>query len=186
MFAPHYYDPGIFLNRWNKSRLQGAIGRWKKVQQQWDAPVFLGEFGASPGKMQGYLDEIYNQLNKNLISGAQWNYTPNWSKESKDGWNNEDFSIVDDKGNLRNNFQKRPYPQAIAGKVLSLNTEKGFELRWQQDGRAQEPTIIYFPGIKGKKMNLLGTSEKASCTAVGEDHVHCRGSEGEILTLTIF
>ena len=81
------------------------------IAQSWDAPLFLGEFGAPPttDDLLPYMDTMYHHLDAVLGSGTQWVYTPGWTPTNKDGWNTEDYSIVDDTGALRDNFQVRPY-----------------------------------------------------------------------------
>ena len=62
------------------------------------------------------------------------NYTPNWNDSTKDGWNLEDLSITDDRGQLRDNFVVRPYPVATAGKPVDLTvTDQQVQYRWRHD-----------------------------------------------------
>ena len=97
--------------------------------KSWGAVLFLGEFGAPPSldMLLPYMDTLYRHLDDALASGTQWAYTPGWSADKKDGWNLEDFSIVDDKGALRDNFHPRPYARKIAGIPTKL-TVKGDDL----------------------------------------------------------
>lgn len=63
---------------------------------------------------------MYNYFDQNFISGTQWNWHNAWDNTVYDGWNMEDYSIMDNLGNLRINFVIRPYPRAIAGIPLSF------------------------------------------------------------------
>jgi endoglycosylceramidase len=117
-YAPHYYDACvIMLGRWLGFPPAIACARMDAKAAEWGVPLFLGEFGAGGdcARARPYLDALYAALDKRLASGTQWVFTPGWTRERKDGWNDEDFSIVDDCGRTRGNFRLRPYPQRFAG-----------------------------------------------------------------------
>jgi endoglycosylceramidase len=120
-YAPHYYKPSaIVLNRWDGSTLaiRKAFSEMTSKAISWNAPLLLGEFGldANASHAGDYVASIYEQLDIAFASGTQWNYTPGWTAERKDGWNDEDFNILDPATfRPRPNFRPRPYPRAIAG-----------------------------------------------------------------------
>ena len=58
---------------------------------------------------------FYDNLDAHLLGGTQWGWTDDYNPVTKDGWNMENFSIVDQRRNLRSNFAVRPYPRMIAG-----------------------------------------------------------------------
>jgi endoglycosylceramidase len=99
-----------------------AFGNMTATAQEWDAPLFLGEFGvAAEARSAGdYIAAIYDRMDASLASGAQWCYSPRWNERDKDGWNAEDFGILDFHGAVRHNFRPRPYPRHTAGMPLSF------------------------------------------------------------------
>lgn len=117
-YAPHFYDPIVQGTKaWNDSDETIGFSNMLATVAAWNVPLFLGEFGAPPDVdgLDGYMGAIHAQLNGALASGTQWAYTPGWTPTAKDGWNTEDFSIVDDTGATRANFRPRPFPRRVAG-----------------------------------------------------------------------
>ncbi len=137
VYAPHYYKPSaVVLKRWHGNRLamDRAFGLMTSKAEAWNTPLFLGEFGldANAYRSGEYVSAIYEHLDAHLASGAQWNFTPGWTLENKDGWNGEDFNIIEPDGRLRPNYRPRPFPRATAGNPLT------FEFR-----RAISPTLVF-------------------------------------------
>lgn len=134
-YSPHFYDPLMFsFKRWFGNSSAVFLNPMRQFAERWNVPMFLGELGATAGLpgVVGYTRQLYDWLDKHGVSSAHWNYTPNWTQHSKDGWNHENLSISNDRGQLRDNYFVRPYPVVTAGKVLSFRTdETGFEFVWQ-------------------------------------------------------
>ena len=119
-YAPHYYDPLLLGHRrWHRPTIlmNNGFRHMTGTSRAWDAPLFVSEFGMDAGieRCGDYIDEIYDRLDANFASGAQWNVTPGWTPDLKDGWNGEDFTILDPSGRIRPNFRLRPYPRRTAG-----------------------------------------------------------------------
>jgi endoglycosylceramidase len=157
-YAPHYYCPISYaIGRWHGTNvgLDRAFSSMIETARQWDTPLFVGEFGMSADvpRTGAYVRTFYDSLDAALASGAQWNYTPRWNAETKDGWNAEDFSILEPSGAPRANFRPRPYPRATAGIPLRLRYEereiagrrRSLEFEWDHDPACGE-TELFVPG----------------------------------------
>jgi endoglycosylceramidase len=124
-YAPHYYRPlTLVFQRWHGMGvdIEAAFRAMEGPARSWGVPLFVGEFGVDADAVGGaaYIDALYDRLDARLASGAQWNYTPHWNATAKDGWNGEDFSILDDRRAVRANFPPRPYPRATAGEPVAF------------------------------------------------------------------
>jgi endoglycosylceramidase len=157
VYAPHYYCPISYaLGRWHGASLGlcRAFTAMAETAREWETPLFIGEFGMSAEipRAGDYVRTFYDRLDAALASGAQWNYTPRWNAETKDGWNGEDFSILEPSGALRANFHPRPYPRATAGMPSRFHFEdreiagqpRSLEFEWDHDPDRGE-TEIFVP-----------------------------------------
>ncbi len=173
VYAPHYYCPITYaIGRWHGTHLglSRAFSGMVETARRWETPLFVGEFGIGaeiPGAGD-YVRAFYDRLDAALASGAQWNYTPRWNLEDRDGWNGEDFSILETSGSLRANFRPRPYPRATAGMPLRFHfddhPEVGLtpriEFEWEHDPAFGE-TEIFVPSSvfpRGTAIDIVGPS----------------------------
>lgn len=129
-YAPHYYNPStIVLRHWHglTATMDLAFHHMTSTAEAWNCPLFVGEFGMD-ARVTGsgaYVEEVYDRLDAAFASGAHWNLTPGWTDHLKDGWNGEDFSILDPSGRIRPNYRPRPYPRATAGVPTRFAFDRG-------------------------------------------------------------
>lgn len=130
-YAPHYYKPTTILaGAWLGERvaIDRAFALMEAKADEWGVPLFLGEFGAPAGAARAgdYVAYLYDKLDAGFASGAQWNVTPGWNPRDRDGWNGEDFNLIDPAtGRTRPNFRARAFPRAVAGTPCGFLYEEG-------------------------------------------------------------
>jgi endoglycosylceramidase len=154
-YAPHFYKPAtIVQNAWNglTITIDRAFAHMNQKASEWDVPLFVGEYGV-PAEARGggdYLAYLHDRLDDTVASGAQWNYTPGWTHQTKDGWNGEDFSLLDASGRPRPSFRRHPYPRAVAGvpgafRYVEDTNVRAMAFQWQHCPERGE-TEIHLPG----------------------------------------
>jgi endoglycosylceramidase len=173
-YSPHYYNGSVLLlKNWGGADPSRQLDKLFQKAERSNVPMLLSEFGAPAGTKNGldYIKAHLNWLDKYWVSGTQWNYTPGWREDVKDGWNMEDLSIVDDNGELRDNFVARPYPQRIAGAPKSFALDdNGFSLTWN-NRKDYGATIIFLPqGYAQEKELTLILPDGVSGSCDIEDH----------------
>lgn len=184
-YSPHYYNGSVLLLKsWGGATPATQLDKLRSKAATWNVPMFLSEFGAPAGTRNGlgYIDAQLDWLDTYWVSSAQWNYTPGWREDVKDGWNMEDLSIVDDQGALRDNFIVRPCPQRIAGapKRFQLD-DRGFSLTWVNRS-AYGATIVFVPEgyAEGRTLKLqLPVGVNGTCAMKGHTMVCSIDGAGE-------
>ncbi|MEP6655143.1 MAG: cellulase family glycosylhydrolase [Myxococcales bacterium] len=195
-YAPHFYDSTVMLLKaWTGSRPDGPFANMRATASSWGVPLFLGELGAPAGTRNGagYIDALYQKLDETFASAAHWVYTPGWTPAAKDGWNGEDLSIVDDRGQLRSNFRVRPYAQRIAGMPLATSVTQLADpstnvvtLTWEHQPSAGA-TEIFLPRPEyfGTDQVLVRSEGEGIACTVGPRHVSCTSPRAGSKTVTI-
>jgi endoglycosylceramidase len=184
VYAPHYYDGVVFtLGAWRGEEEGAPFDTMQETATAWGAPLFVGEYGASPSvkNVDGYLGALTAELDRRLASGAQWAYTPGWTEAAKDGWNHEDYSIVDDTGRPRANFRPRPFPRRVAGtptafevRDASSGGEAALTLTWRHDPAIGATEIVAPPTFFGPSgARRVEPEGDVTCAADGELVVRC-------------
>ncbi len=172
-YAPHYYKLSvIFTAAWygETGMIDRAFGHMNRKVDEWGVPLFVGEFGVAADTKRGgdFVAYIYDRLDDSFASGAQWNYTPHWNHEAKDGWNGEYFNILAQTGGLRGNFRPRAFPRMIAGEPCVFRfTEAGgnlfgsVEMIWHARPNRGETEIFLptdvFPATSEIRIEPAGT-----------------------------
>lgn len=180
-YAPHYYDPTLVLfHGWQGNDESAAFAEMSGTARSWGVPLFVGEWGAPPAtdEIGGYLGAIGRQLDLALASAAEWAYTPGWTPAAKDGWDAEDFSIVDDTGATRANFRVRPFARRIAGTPTALTVsdesdakKNAMQLGWTHDPAAGTTELFAPAAWFGGSIEVHADGD-VTCTHDG-DLVHC-------------
>jgi len=187
VFAPHYYDSLVSFKMWLGTRYEPRAQKNRDLAKSWGAAVALGEFGGPPSDiMPSYMGMIYNDLEKFGESALQWGYTPEWNPVTFDGFNNENTSVIDDQGALRNNFTPRPYVRRTAGVYGQwqkfdgvLGVGVGISYSWVHEP-ARGVTELYLPPgyFSGKAVPSV---------SVAPNSAQCQlQSNGQVLRCTLY
>jgi endoglycosylceramidase len=186
VYAPHYYDGGVvFSDTWQGTSVKAPMDTMFNAAERLGAPLLLAEFGGPPHvtNIEDYVGAFYAECDARFVSATQWTFVAHWSEEKKDGWNMEDFSIVDANGKLRANFRVRPYAARIAGEPKTFVSTDGpsVELTWTHEPglgatRLFAPQAALFDGqVYAETAGDLTCSYDSSLL-----HVSCRSaSAGE-------
>jgi endoglycosylceramidase len=181
VYSPHFYDPVVItLKYWLGNDPSLSLNKLSAHAAEWNVPLLLGEYGApaETNNVEGYMDALNSWLNTGMHSATQWNYTPTWKASTKDGWNYEDLSIVDESGALRAIFRPRVYPISIAGTDASFSeTESSFSLSWTHDNNLGS-TEIFLPAgfMQGKTLVTAGNTQ----CETNQQTLVCKGTGGEV------
>ncbi len=175
-----------------------AVADLKQIANEWQAPLFIGEFGvhATAIDTENFLDRFYAAMNKHETSGTQWVYAPQWTSDNKDGWNHEDLSSVDDQGNPRRGYRPHPYVVQLAGESLETTSffekpdstaEKGIKLTYNHNP-AKGSTRIYVPELRSDDYESQFHVELSSGSYTidkRKKHVVISSAKPDVITATI-
>jgi endoglycosylceramidase len=192
-YSPHYYDGGIVLAKvWNGGTLEEPLERMDEQANTWNVPLFVGEFGgpADAVNVGAYIDAFYAALDARLASGTQWALAAKWDPVRKDGWNTEDFSIIDDTGELRSNFRYRAHSVLISGEPLSfsstLDPEPVVELTWTHRPELGK-TRVFAPEAElfGSRPKVVTRGALFCAYETDRRHLSCESAEAGEKTVRI-
>lgn len=200
VYAPHFYHIGTMVSHRFKLSDRAFVFSTEfdniaAVQRDWNAPVWIGEFGifADTENAPDYFDTFYARMNRAHMSGAVWNSSPHWGEDGRldDGWNDEDLSIVDGRSDtLRPFYRASAYAERIAGTPVRQddvqpNAGGPRELRLDADaGEELGETVIYLPrtptSVSGSNATCAG-----GATIAGGPALVCRVDAPGRYTVTV-
>ena len=156
----HYYEPLATLDAFAK--IPDNIYRFKRewpdifaqmveAATERDLVPFLSEFGGIQGAEQisDYIDLHFVQIESNLLNSTYWNYDLYNTKEGKDNWNLEDFSLLGP-GRVPRNIEviARPYPLRSSAEptLLFFDSESKYASIILSGPVIKDvPTVIHIP-----------------------------------------
>ena len=111
---------------------------------------FLTEFGGSQEteEVGEYLNLHYEQIEAHLLNATIWNYDLYNTKEGKDNWNLENFSLLGPNRTPRNlDVVARPYPMRSSAEpvLLFFDIESKYTTIILKGKVVEAPTVIYIP-----------------------------------------
>ncbi|MBI2061387.1 MAG: cellulase family glycosylhydrolase [Nitrospirae bacterium] len=170
--APRDFKPEEQRFRDYRPLIEGVISR--ASHSLGNIPVVVGEFGtyynygginksveSDYAVAKEILDNYYEAFESMLLNHIQWCWSSENTFERGDGWNSEDFSVVDPSLNPRSQeAYSRPHPTFLSGKPVSMrfnsglhyfdpdkgvvNAEGEFELKFESK-ETTSPTEIFIP-----------------------------------------
>ena len=190
VYSPHFYDASVLLIKaWLGGSPNGALNGMLNKAHQWGVPMLLGEYGApaTTNNGSGYMEALNDWLDAQFVAGTQWNYTPGWTPEKKDGWNGEDLSIVNELGELRDTYTPRPYPTKTSGVPNTfLRVGSGFTYSWENNP-ALGATEIFLPTgyATGKSLQVTGPAGPSTGCAVMSQKLVCNIAEAGAVQVSL-
>jgi uncharacterized membrane protein HdeD (DUF308 family) len=111
---------------------------------------FLTEFGGfqEAEQIREYFNLVYEQIEAHLLNATHWNYDLYHTKEGKDNWNLENFSLLGPNRTPRNlDVVARPYPMRSSAEpvLLFFDIESKYATIILKGKVVEAPTIIYIP-----------------------------------------
>jgi len=192
-YAPHFYDALVLVSHTYLGvtlPTDNGFATMSSKAAEWNVPLFVGEFGTHGDTFAApaYMDLQYERMDERLASGAQWNYTPGWTPTHKDGWNDEDLSIVDDAGVLRPNWRARAYPMRVAGIPESFSAI-GNDVQLTFAPTDSGDTVIFVPSdaLWGVSPPVIQTTEIGATCAYEEPTrtVRCSGFQAGTAAINV-
>jgi uncharacterized membrane protein HdeD (DUF308 family) len=111
---------------------------------------FLTEFGGyqEAEQIREYLNLQFEQIEAHLLNATCWNYDLYHTREGKDNWNLEDYSLLGPNRTPRNiDVVARPYPMRSSAEpvLLFFDIESKYATIILRGKVVDAPTVIYIP-----------------------------------------
>ena len=155
----HYYDPKAIAQSFLKipDNMYRYARQWPnifaqlfKAAEKRGLVPFLTEFGGVQDAelIRDYIDLHYRQIESFLLNSTYWNYDLYNTKDGKDNWNLENFSLLGPDRRPRNiDTMARPYPLRSSAKpiLLFFDLESSYATLILEGSVVDAPTVIYIP-----------------------------------------
>ena len=155
----HYYDSMAITQSFLKipDNLYRCSHEWPiifaqllKAAQERGLVPFLTEFGGVQDAelIHDYIDLHYKQIESFLLNATYWNYDLYNTKDDKDNWNLENFSLLGPNRKPRHiEVLARPYPMRSSAKptLLFFDLKSSYATLILEGPIVEAPTIIYIP-----------------------------------------
>ncbi len=134
-YAPHAYDlltDTEWVHAATPERVQFIFAQLTRVQDRWQWPMVVGEWGAfgCSSRAQGVALTVQRILERILASDTYWHYLPDLDQYPF-------FPSL-----------CRGYPMAIGGRLLEYWYDPAaatFQMSWEEDPNGGDDTVIYLP-----------------------------------------
>jgi aryl-phospho-beta-D-glucosidase BglC (GH1 family) len=187
IFAFHYYDSlltglhGLHFHDRKREEYMEAMQLGVQSAKERGIVPFLTEFGSRQNWLKTvtrrHMHWHFEAVERALVHATYWNVSLYNTKQNRDGFMREDFSLFDHHLRPRNlDLATRPYPIAWSAKPsgLSYNDRvRTFECSMQ--GRAvAAPTVIYLPFTKQVHKYVPHPYSSGFKVYYGSGKEHCR------------
>ncbi len=175
VFAPHYYNPQVYLGGSLEIDVPAEIAGWHDQGVDWDVPVLVGEFGVQPSREGAaeYVARHFQAFDELDLHGTVWEYST-----AEELWNEEDFSLVEADGTERETVVSvmRPYAKALAGELVEQSWSGGtFTLRYTAEPGGISEIVV--PSRLAEDPALQGSG---ACARRSGDALYLKAEAGDV------
>jgi hypothetical protein len=158
VFAYHYYDSkltalhGLYFDESKRDEYIAAMALGVRESARRGMVPFLTEFGSRQNWMRTvtrrHMHWQFEAVERSAVHATYWNVNLYNTAETRDGFMQEDFSLIDEHHKPRNlDLAARPYPIASSAELVRIHHNDhshSFEAILYGEA-SDEPTVIYLP-----------------------------------------